>query len=74
MRTIESLWAVIALKETADEEGVAVYFDEKLGPMPLVASEENILTNMAKLYTLQNPKGLYRLKRFDASALMLYRH
>ena len=73
MRTVESLWAVIALKETGDEEGIAVYHDPTYGPMPLVASAEEILTNMAKLYTLQNPKGLYRLKRFDASALMLYR-
>ena len=70
MKTVDTLWAVIALDKTGNEVGLAVYEDRKYGPMPLVGSDEGTLFPMVTLFNLQNPEELYRVKRFEAGALV----
>ena len=70
LKTIDDLWAVIALDNEGNEIGVAVYQDCNYGPMPLVSSSEKLLAPLAKIFAQQSPATLHRVRRFKAGPLV----
>lgn len=68
MRTLDDLWAVIILDDEGNEEGLGVYVDKRLGPVPLVGTDWVIIAAMLVLFKKQNPEQAYRVKRFEAGA------
>lgn len=70
MKTVDTLYAAIALDNDGNELGIAVYKAPLIGPMPLVTQDWSILAALVDVYVRQNPVQLFRVRRFDGGAIV----